>query len=74
MNDTEKERIKYFATLLNTCAAACFTIGVVGPVAASVYGAPPHVRPWLFILVAIGWLLVATSLHFIVRYVLGRLP
>ena len=74
LSDAEKERIKYLATLLNTCAAACFTIGVIGPVAASVYGAPPHVRPWLFGLAAIGWLSVAFSLHMAVRYVLGRLP
>ena len=73
MNDAEKERIKYLATLFNTCAAACFTIGVVGPIAAAFYGAPPRVAPWLFGIEAIGWLSVALSLHLSVRRILGRL-
>ena len=74
MTDAEKERVKYLATLLNTCAAACFTIGVVGPAAAAAYGTPPHVGVGLFVLLAVGWLLVAFSLHLGVRHVLGRLP
>ena len=74
MNDAEKERIKYFATLLNTCAAACFTIGVVGPGAAAAYGTPPHIQLWLFVLVAGRLAFSCGSLHLAVRYVLGLLP
>ncbi|WP_158810090.1 hypothetical protein [Beijerinckia sp. L45] len=73
MSKRDDERIKYLATLVNTCAASCFTVGVVAPIAAAFYGAPPDTGIALFMLGTFVWLCAALSLHFSVRRILGRL-
>jgi len=38
MSKKSDEQIKYLATLVNTCAASSFTVGVMAPIAAAFYG------------------------------------
>jgi hypothetical protein len=44
-DDCHNERIKLFAALVNTAAASCFTLGVVAPIAASLFYQSPGLFP-----------------------------
>lgn len=74
MNTVHNERVKYFATWLNTIASAAVVVGVVAPLAAAFYGtggvAPP--TPALT-LGAVIWFLSGLALHLAARRVLGGL-
>lgn len=65
------ERLKLFAGLLNNGPASCFAIGVVAPLAASVYnqgnvGGVP-------LTVSLAWVLPIILMHGIAQAALGRL-
>jgi hypothetical protein len=71
---TYNERIKYFATLLNTIAAAMFTIGVLAPFVAWLYGSGP--KPPQLPAIALGavlWLFLTICVHLCVQFILGDL-
>ena len=67
-------RIQLLATLINTMAAASFTVGVASPIAAAFIPGSPGAHPWQpLALGVIIWLLAAQVLHSIASFVLGRL-
>lgn len=76
MNPILNERIKLGATLLNTMAGSCFTVGVATPFAGYLYNVSGF-RAVLGIpelaLGMVGFLLAAAGLHYAARYVLGGL-
>ena len=69
------ERTKLLANSLDRASTACFTLGVLGPLAAALFGIPagfPVSTPKL-VLGAATWFTAAVALHLIARWVLGRL-
>jgi hypothetical protein len=59
------ERCKLRANALDRASTACLTIGVLAPIAASIYAAPnPTANYWLYGLSVIGWFLAALTLHY----------
>lgn len=59
---------------MNTAATSCFTVGVLAPIAASLYAlgpAPATLR--VAGLIAAGWIVAAVLLHYIARRVLRSL-
>jgi hypothetical protein len=77
MNATAyNERIKYFARLLNTIAAAAISIGILAPLVAALYGigaaqSVPSVP--VVVLGSILWAFLAASLHASAQWLLGNL-
>jgi len=70
------ERIKYFAALLNTIAAAAISIGIFAPFVAALYsvGSVQSVAPGPVIaLGSILWIFLALSLHASAQWALGNL-
>lgn len=70
------ERAKLLANAFDRASTACVTVGILGPVAAGLYGlgAPPLQRDGAFYVVsAIVWLLTAVILHVMARKALGTL-
>ena len=68
------ERVKLAAAALNTMATSCFTIGVLAPVAAAVYGsAGLAVSTNFLVSCVLAWSSVALSLHSAAKHVLGGL-
>jgi hypothetical protein len=75
MKKCDEERIKYLATLVNTCAAAsCFTIGILIPIGTALYGLQPAPSIAALIAGALSWLLATFALHLSARRILGALP
>ncbi len=68
------ERVKLRATLFNSAAASCFTVGVAAPIAAGVfYGLGPSVTLRAIVLGVIFWSGAANVLHRYARHALGGL-
>ena len=72
-DERHNERIKAFATLLNTMAGSCFTVGVIAPIAAEMFYKMPGMQPLKVLLGGIIWLTVAGLLHLAVQAVLKGL-
>jgi len=74
MSLIHNERTKLSATALNTSASACFTIGVLAPLAVAFYKIGPGPVPFNSIAAgAVIWLTVASFLHYHARRILGGL-
>jgi hypothetical protein len=67
------EETKLLAGQLDRLATTCVTVGIAGPVAASLYGIPTAVSVELFVLYAVVWLVTAVFLHHLARRVLKGL-
>ena len=69
------EQLKLLANALDSLSTAFVTIGILAPVAASIYGMGSTVAPALSILAISGfvWLLCAVVLHLGARYALRGL-
>lgn len=70
------ERAKLTANALDRASTACLTVGVFGPIVASLYGVGATASGAHGILLAIGsvlWLGAAGTLHAMARLALGRL-
>jgi phytoene dehydrogenase-like protein len=73
MNLVHNERIKYFATLLNTIAAAAIAAGVIAPLVALTYGVPGPIGGSAAIVISLAWLVTGVVLHIGLQAMLGRL-
>lgn len=70
----EIERAKLLANALDRAPTACFTVGVIAPTAAALYGAGSFIPgPLLTVVIAAGWILAGLALHWTARLVLGAL-
>jgi hypothetical protein len=70
------ERTKYLASALDRASTACPTVGVFGPVAATLYGVGgtnDAGRVILISVAAIFWVAAAAAFHVLGRRTLGRL-
>ncbi|MCF4125318.1 hypothetical protein [Methylobacterium sp. SyP6R] len=76
MSLIDNERTNLTANALDRASTACVTVGVVGPIVASLYGVGATAAGAHGIILAIGslfWLVVAGGLHAMARRTLGRL-
>ena len=73
MSLVHNERLKLLANALDRASTACFTIGIVTPVAGLIYGVGPRANAWALAGAFAIWLGAAVGLHFQARRVLGRL-
>ena len=76
MTKISDERTKLLASALDRASTACFTVGIVTPLAGYIYdvsGFRSAVSPAIFLLGMVGWLVAAIVLHLGARIVLGRL-
>jgi hypothetical protein len=70
------ERAKLTANALDRASTACVTVGVLGPIVATLYGVGTTAAGAHGILLAVGsvvWLSAAGALHWMARRALGRL-
>ena len=68
------ERAKLLANALDRASTAAVTIGVLAPIAASLYSvAGPGPGMWTLVVGAVIWFFAAVALHLGARIVLGRL-
>ena len=70
------ERIKLVANALDRASNACLTVGVFGPIDASLYGigaTASGAHGILLILGSVRWLAAAVALHVLARRKLGEL-
>jgi hypothetical protein len=68
------ERTKLLANAFDRASTACFTVGVIAPLAAATYnlgGVTPG--PLALVLAALIWLSAAVVLHLLARAILGLL-
>ena len=64
MDVIHNERVKLSANAVNTAATSSFTVGVLAPLAAALYGAPVFGSRAIFIVItAIAWISLAVTLH-----------
>jgi hypothetical protein len=75
MHAIHNARIQLLATLLNTMAGTCFTVGIAAPIAAVFFysAAPAGLRLVSIVLGIVFWLAAAVMLHLAGRMVLGGL-
>jgi hypothetical protein len=76
MSLIENERTKLTANALDRASTACLTVGVFGPVVATLYnfgGANALITSPLLIGGSLLWIVAAILLHWMARRVLGRL-
>jgi multisubunit Na+/H+ antiporter MnhG subunit len=75
MHTIHNARIQLLATLLNTMAGTCFTVGIAAPIAAVFFysAAPAGLRLVSIVLGIVFWLAAAVMLHLAGRMVLGGL-
>jgi hypothetical protein len=76
MSVVHNERTKYLANALDRASTACLTVGVFGPVAATLYGVGGSGGAGRAILITIGaivWVAAAVAFHLLGRRTLGRL-
>lgn len=70
----EIERTKLLANAIDRASTASFTVGVLAPTAAALYGAGGFFTPPpLAAAIAVGWIFAAVTLHWIARAILGGL-
>lgn len=69
------ERAKLLANALDRASTVCVTVGILAPVAASLYGVGASLVPTLAQVVsgAVAWLMAAITLHIMARLALGSL-
>ena len=76
MSLVDNERTKLLANALDRASTACFTVGILTPIAGFIYGLVDLdmavQRHWPMISVA-GWLILAVALHLWARRVLKGL-
>ncbi len=74
-NLIHNERTKLLANGLDRASTACIAVGVFGPAVAVLYdvGGASASAGSLFAVASVFWLGAAVLLHFLARYVLGRL-
>jgi hypothetical protein len=75
MSLVENEQIKLLANALDRASTACFTVGIVTPIAGVLYGIGNFIQTpslWLVCYLA-GWLLLAAILHSLARRTLKGL-
>lgn len=72
MNLVRNERLKYFATLVNTIAAAAIAAGVIASLVALTYGVPGPIAGWIAVVISLAWLLFGAILHGVVQVAPGR--
>lgn len=76
MSIVHNERTKLTANALDRASTACLTVGVFGPIVASLYGVGATATGAHGITLAVGsvfWLAAAGALHWMARRTLGRL-
>jgi hypothetical protein len=66
-------RIQLLATLLNTMAGTCFTVGIATPIAAVFFYGAASVPLRAVMSGVLFWLLIAATLHGVAQRVLGGL-
>ncbi len=67
------ERVKLFATLLNTMAGSSFTLGVIAPIAAAFFYQTPNLPVLKVLLGSVIWTTVVMLLHLFAQAMLGSL-
>jgi hypothetical protein len=68
------ERIKLLANAFDRGSTACFSVGVIAPLAAVVYSNGTFgLTPFFFAVATASWLLAAVALHLVAREILGGL-
>ena len=67
------ERVKYTATFVNTIALGCIVVGVVTPLQRLLDQGLEGTIPVGSALATAGWLITGFALHWLVRWILGRL-
>ncbi len=73
MNAIHNARVQLLATLLNTMASSCFTVGVAAPMAALYFYGTTNLRIVVVGLSAYVWLTSAAALHIGAQIMLGKL-
>jgi hypothetical protein len=76
MTPAEIEKAKLLANACDRLSTACFTIGILTPLAGYVYnvtGFRSAIGLWPLIGGVVGWLIVAIGLHLLARRVLNRI-
>lgn len=75
MSLVHNERTKLFANALDRASTACFTVGVLSPIVAALYGigGPGTASAVTIVLSSAFWLLAAVVLHLRANRVLGKL-
>lgn len=73
ITDCEKERIKLQANALDRSSTACVTVGVLAPVAASLYTGGTTATDWKLFLGSILYLSAALAFHHFARWTLEGL-
>jgi len=76
MSLIDNERTKLLANALDRASTACITVGVLGPLAAGLYGVGgtgPVNRVMMVAISSVLWLTAAVALHLMAYRVLGRM-
>jgi hypothetical protein len=76
MNAIANERTKFLASVLQTTATSCFTVGTATPLAGYLYdigNLRSTLDNWALAVGLACWLSAAAALHLVARYVLKRL-
>lgn len=73
MSKINDERRKLYATLLNNMANACFAIGIVAPIAATLYkkDGEPYIRQEAFEVGVLFWIIAVGLLHLYAQWIIG---
>jgi hypothetical protein len=70
----KNEQVKLLANALDRASTAALTVGVLAPVAATLYDLGVPATPmWLLIAGALVWLFAAIALHLLAQVILGAL-
>jgi hypothetical protein len=68
------ERTKLLAGAIDRLSTACFTLGILTPVAAGIYGSEQlGLGPQFLLLAAGSWIIGGFALHMFAQIVLGKL-
>lgn len=73
MSLIHNEKTKLLANALDRASTACFSVGVLVPIVATMAGLPGYGIGWPLALLSLSWLLATLVLHLLARRVLGRL-
>jgi hypothetical protein len=73
MSLVHNERTKLLAAALDRVSTACVTIGVLGPLAAYLYGVGSVIASGVLLFSTFAWIAAAIGLHIFARRILGDL-
>lgn len=73
MTDAEKEQIKLRANALDRTSTACVTVGILAPLAASLYTNAAAATDWKLFVGSVFYFGTALGLHHLARWVLEEL-